>query len=81
MKNLESILSEAFKYNTTTALNDVINSDFECSPLVDGMVSYSVIGFECCAFVQLSCAISSGFYNDKLQEQVYRLVKEHKESL
>ena len=70
MKNLELILSEAFENNTTTALNDAINSEFECSPLIDGMVSYSVIGFECCAFVQLSSAISSGFYNDKLQEQI-----------
>lgn len=70
MTNLERILSEAFENNAITSLNDVINIDYDCTPLIDGMVSYSLIGFRCCAFVQLSCAISSGFYNDNLQEQI-----------
>lgn len=42
----------------------------EVQDLIDGMFTYSVIGFESFAFTELSTAISSGIYPQQLEEQV-----------
>lgn len=61
-------MSEDYAINSN--LVDCVNSDFECSNIEDGLLTYSVIGFEVTAMVELDTALSSGLYNDAIKSQL-----------
>lgn len=69
-KQMKDILSTAMQNNTNSNLQDAINSHYECSELIDGMVTYSVTGFECISFVPVDIALSSGIYNAVLEKEM-----------
>lgn len=69
-KQLKDILSTAMQNNTNRNLQDAINTDYDCSDLIDGMVTCSVTGFECASFVPVDTALSSGIYNTLLEQEI-----------
>lgn len=60
IEQMKDILSTAMQNNTNSNLQDAINTDYDCSELVDGMVTYSVVGFESTVFVSINNALSNG---------------------
>lgn len=77
IQEMKNILSEAIQNNTNSDLLDCMNTDFDCNNLHNTIIgNYPLIGFECLVIVDMCTAISSGIYNQVLDNELENIQNE-----